>query len=250
LSTRKKFKGKVVLITGASRGIGRATALQFAMEGANVVVNYFNSKKQALEVVEDIRRLKSESLAVKCDASNVAQVKRMVKEVIGVFGGIDILVNNAGICFEAPFFERTVEQFRRTIDVNLLGVFLCSKYAAYHMLKKKSGVIINISSTNGIDSLNPDTMDYDATKAGVDILTRNFANALAPNIRVNSVAPGWVETDMISDFPKDFMGEETEKIFLKRMAKPEEIARLILFLASEDASFINGSIVKVDGGYG
>jgi 3-oxoacyl-[acyl-carrier protein] reductase len=250
MSTHKRFKDKVILITGASRGIGRSTALLFAKEGAKVALNYHNSESASLKVAEVIKKSNTEVLRVKCDVSDEVQVKRMMEKTIDIFGKIDVLVNNAGICFEAPLFERTADQFRRTIDVNLLGTFLCSKYAAPHMLEQESGAIINISSTNGIDSLNPDTMDYDAAKAGVDILTRNLANALAPYVRVNSVAPGWVETDMIQDFPKEFLDKEKEKIFLRRMAKPEEIAKLILFLASDDASFINGSIVKIDGGYG
>jgi len=245
-----RFKNKIALITGASKGIGRATALLFAKEGAKVVVNYFSSKKEAFAVVDEIKKVGSEAIAINCDVSKENEVKKMIQQTINKFGKIDILVNNAGIVFDVPFFERTVEQWKQTLDVNLLGTFLCSKYASEQMLKKDGGKIINISSTNGIDSFSPESMDYDASKAGIIILTRNLAKELAPKIQVNSIAPGWVDTEMNKDLPKDFVEEETEKIYLKRFAKPEEIAKVILFLASDDANYITGSILKVDGGHG
>jgi 3-oxoacyl-[acyl-carrier protein] reductase len=135
------------------------------------------------------------------------------------------------------------------MDVNLLGTFLCSKYASVQMLKNVNGKIINISSTNGINCFSPEAMDYDASKAGIIILTRDLAKELAPKIQVNSIAPGWVDTEMNKDLPEDFIEEETEKIYLKRFGKPEEIAKSVLFLASDDASYITGSILKVDGGH-
>jgi 3-oxoacyl-[acyl-carrier protein] reductase len=143
-----------------------------------------------------------------------------------------------------------VDQWKKTLDVNLLGTFICSKYASQRMLKIGGGKIINISSTNGINSFSPEAMDYDASKAGIIILTRDLAKELAPKIQVNSIAPGWVNTEINKDLPKDFIKKETEKIYLKRFANPEEIAKAILFLASDDASYITGSILKVDGGYG
>jgi len=244
-----KLKNKVAIITGASRGIGRATALLFAQEGAKVVVNYFSSQKEADFVVEEITKIGSDAIAVKCDVSSESEVKEMIQKTIDKFGRIDILVNNAGIVFDAPFFERTVEQWKKTMDVNLLGTFLCSKYASKQMLKNESGKIINVSSTSGINSFSPESMDYDASKAGIITLTKNLAKELAPKIQVNSVAPGWVDTEMNKDLPKDFVGDETEKIYLKRFAKAEEIARSILFFASDDASYITGSVLIVDGGH-
>ena len=245
-----ELKNKIALITGSSRGIGKATALLFAKEGAKVVVNYFSSEKEAFAVVDEIKKIGSEAIAVKCDVSKESEVKEMIQQIIDKFGRIDILVNNAGIVFDVPFFERTVEQWKRTLDVNLLGTFLCSRYASEQMLKNSGGKIINISSTNAINSFSPEAMDYDASKAGIIILTRDLAKELAPTIQVNSIAPGWVDTEMNKDLPKDFVKEETEKIYLKRFAKPEEIAKAILFLASDDADYITGSILKVDGGYG
>jgi 3-oxoacyl-[acyl-carrier protein] reductase len=251
-----RLKNKIALITGSSRGIGKATALLFAKEGAKIVVNYHispikpDAEKNAFSVVDRIKKIGSDAIAIKCDVSKETDVKKMVQKAIDKFGRIDILVNNAGIVFDAPFFDRTVEQWKKTLDVNLLGTFLCSKYVSQRMLKTGGGKIINISSTNGINSFNPEAMDYDASKAGIIILTRDLAKELAPKIQVNSIAPGWVDTEMNKDLPKDFVKEETKKIYLKRFARPEEIAMAVLFLASDEANYITGSILKVDGGYG
>jgi len=245
-----KLKNKIALITGASKGIGKATALLFAKEGAKVAVNYFSSEKEAKSVVEEIKKIGSEAIAIKCDVSQEDQVKSMMNQVLNKFGKIDILVNNAGIVFDVPFAERTVEQWKKTLDVNLLGTFLCSKYVSEPMKKSNNGKIINISSTNAIDCFSPEAMDYDASKAGIIILTRNLAKELAPKIQVNAIAPGWVDTEMNKDLPQDFIDEEIEQIYLKRFAKPVEISKAILFLASDDASYITGSVLKVDGGHG
>src|SRR3989344_327549 len=226
---KMKLKNKIVLVTGASRGIGRATALLLAKEGAKVVVNYNKSEKEANELVRDIKNV-SEGVSIKCDVSDEKQVKSMIESAIKKFGRIDILINNAGIVLDTPFEKRTLEQFRKTLDVNLVGAFLCSKYAIKHM--PKGGVIINISSTNGIDCGGPDSIDYDASKAGVISLTKGLAKELAPGIRVNCIAPGWIETDMNKSLPKDYVKEETDRIYLKRFGKPEEIAKTILFLVS------------------
>ena len=246
-----RLKNKIAIITGSSKGIGKATAILFAKEGAKIVVNYLTTEeKNAFSIVDEIKKIGSDAIAIKCDVSKEDEVKKMIEQTISKFGKIDILVNNAGIVFDVPFFERTVEQWKKTLDVNLLGTFLCSKYVSKQMLKMDGGKIINISSTNGINSFSPEAMDYDASKAGIIILTRNLAKELAPKIQVNSIAPGWIDTEMNKDLPEDFVKEENGKIYLKRFAKPEEIAKTILFLASDDASYITGSILKVDGGYG
>ena len=244
-----KLKDKVALITGASRGIGRATALLFAKEGAKVAVNYNRSEKEAVEVVASIKDGGSEAITVKCDVSDESQIKKMVDEVIEKFGRIDILINNAGIVFDVPFFEKTNEQWQKTLQTNLIGTFLCMKYVGPHMVKQKYGKIVNVASTNGIDAYDSTSADYDASKAGVIVLTKASAEIFAPFVSVNCVAPGWVDTDINKDLPKDYVKEETEKIYLKRFAKPEEIAKAILFLASDDASFITGSVLVADGGY-
>lgn len=249
-----KLKNKVAIITGASRGIGKATALLFAKEGADIVVDYHvsdfepNAKENAKKVVDGIKKIGSKAIAVKCDVSKENQVKKLVKKTMEKFGKIDILVNNAGIVYDVPFKKRTVEQWKRTLDINLIGVFICCKHVAPHMLK--GGKIVNVSSTNGINSFSPESMDYDASKTGVIILTRDLAKELAPKILVNSVAPGWVDTEMNKNLPKDFVEEEIEKIYLKRFAQPEEIAKATLFLASDDANYITGTTLMIDGGYG
>lgn len=244
-----RLKNKIALITGSSRGIGKATALLFAKEGAKIVVNYFSSEKEAFAIVDEIKKIGSEAIAIKCDISKENEVIEMINQTTETFGGIDILVNNAGIVYDVPLFKKSVEQWKRTLDVNLLGNFLCSKYASEQMLKKTGGKIINISSTNAINSFSPDAINYDASKAGVITLTKDFAKELAPKIQVNAIAPGWVDTDMNKDLPKEFVEDETRKIYLKRFALPEEIAKAILFFASDEASYITGSILVVDGGH-
>jgi 3-oxoacyl-[acyl-carrier protein] reductase len=244
-----KFENKIVLITGASRGIGKATALLFAKEGAKVIVDYILQKDEAQSVVDEIKKIGSDAIAVECDVSKEDEVKKMFSRAVETFGRIDILVNNAGVVYDTPIFSRTTEQFLKTLEVNLVGNFLCSKYAAEQMLKNKSGKIINISSTNAINSFSPDAIDYDASKAGVITLTKDFAKELAPFVQVNAIAPGWVDTDMNKDLPKEFIDREIKKIYSKRFAKPEEIAKAVLFLAGEDANYITGSVLVVDGGH-
>lgn len=191
---------------------------------------------------------KTETLVIKADVSDEEQVKNMVQETINKFGRIDVLVNNAGIAIDKEFEDRTVENWKRTLEVNTIGTFLVSKYAGENMMKNQSGKIINISSTNGINTFFPTSIDYDASKAAIINLTYNLAIQFAPYINVNAVAPGWVNTEMNKELPKDLIQEETEKIYKKRFAEPEEIAKVICFLASEDAEYINATVIKVDGG--
>lgn len=191
---------------------------------------------------------KTETLVVKADVSDEEQVKNMVQETINRFGRIDVLVNNAGIAIDKEFEDRTVEDWKRTLEVNTIGTFLVSKYVSENMMKNKSGKIINISSTNGINTFFPSSIDYDASKAAIINLTYNLAIQFAPYINVNAVAPGWVNTEMNKELPKELIKEETEKIYKKRFAEPEEIAKVICFLASKDAEYINGTVIKVDGG--
>lgn len=244
-----RFKEKVILITGSSRGIGRATAIAFAHEGANIAVNYVKDKSAAEQTVAEIKALGVDAIAVQADVASENDVRKMVEEVIAQFGRIDILVNNAGIVFDVPILEKTVDQWERTLRVNLIGTFLCTKYVVPHMKGNVGASIINISSTNGLDSLSPESADYDASKSGVISLTKNFAQALAPDIRVNTIAPGWINTDINKDLSEKYVESETEKIALKRWGRPEEIAKAVLYLASEDASFVTGATLVVDGGY-
>lgn len=240
---------KVALVTGSSRGIGKAIALRFAKEGMNIVVNYNNSKIEANKVVRDIKKLGVEAIAIKCDVSNETAVKKMITQVIKTFGKIDVLVNNAGIVYDVPLLKKTTKQWKRTFDVNLNGAYFCSKYTAPYMLKQGFGNIINIASTNGINVTCPDSADYDASKSGIISFTRNLAEELAPKIRVNCIAPGWVLTDINKKLPKEYIKEEEKRIFTKRFGKPEEIASVAFFLSSQDSSYVNGIVLIADGGY-
>lgn len=241
---------KVCLVTGSQRGIGKATIIEFASKGYNVVIDYYEEEKKALELKSYIEKeYNIKVLLVKADIRNEEEIKQMVESIINEFGRIDVLVNNAGIALDKEFEDRTVEDWYNTLSTNLIGPFLVSKYVGAEMMKVKNGKIVNVSSTNGINAFFPTSIDYDASKAGIINLTHNLALKFAPYINVNSVAPGWVNTDMNKDLPEELVSEETDKIYLKRFADPEEIAKVIYFLASDDARYINGEIIKVDGGY-
>ncbi|MBQ9181550.1 MAG: SDR family oxidoreductase [Bacilli bacterium] len=241
---------KTVLITGSSRGIGAETARVYASHGYNVVINYLNSKDEAKKLSEEIKNnYKVEVLLSKCDISKEDEVEKMVEEIIAKFSKIDVLVNNAGIAIDTLYEDKTVENFRKTLDVNLIGTFLVSKYVGEYMIKQGQGSIVNVSSTNGIDTYYPMSLDYDASKAGVISLTHNMALEYSPNIRVNAVAPGWVNTDMNKELDDEFISEESQKILVNRFANPKEIANVIYFLGSEEASYINNAVIRVDGGF-
>ena len=243
-----KFKDKIVLVTGASRGIGKATALEYGKEGATVIVNFREEQHKAEEVVKQIESNGGTAIAHQADVSQEDQVQKMVDFIIEKFGRIDILINNAGIVIDKPFNERTVKDWEETLAVNLIGPFICSKIVAPLMKAAGYGRIINVSSDNAISSPSPESVDYDATKAGLISLTKNLAMEFAPEVLVNSVAPGWVDTDMNIELPKEMLDEQIERSFLKRMAEPEEIAKPILFLASDDASYITGEVLIINGG--
>lgn len=238
---------KTVLITGGSRGIGAAITREFASLGYNVVINYVSHEEEASQLKNEIEnKYNIKTMVVKADVSVEKDVEEMVKEVVEKFGTIDVLVNNAGIAIDSLFCDKRVEDFKRILDVNLIGVFLVSKYVSQYMGDNSS--IVNISSTNGDYSYYPYSMDYDASKAGVNLLTKNLAIQFEGKIRVNAVAPGWVMTEMNEELEEDYIKEEEDKIVMGRFAKPMEIAKVVAFLASDDASYVNGSIVVVDGG--
>lgn len=241
---------QVVLVTGSQRGIGRATIIEFAKHHYDVVIDYYEEEEKALALQEFVEVTYGvKALAIRADVRKEEEVKSLIEQIMTTFGRLDVLVNNAGIAIDKEIEDRLVVDFEDTIHTNLIGTFLVSKYGGKEMLRAKKGSIINISSTNGINSFFPTSIDYDASKAGIISLTHNLALQFAPTIRVNAVAPGWVNTDMNKDLPEDLIQEETEKIYLKRFAEPEEIAHLIYFLASEEASYINNAIIKIDGGY-
>ena len=244
------MKRKTVLVTGASRGIGAAIATYFAMNNYNVVIDYIIEEEKAKALRDSlIEKYKIDVLCIKADVSKESEVKRMVNDIVAWGGGaIDVLVNNAGIAIDKDFALRTLKDFEETFSVNVFGTFLVSKYVSEVMLKNKSGKIINISSTNGMDTLYPSSIDYDASKSAIISMTKNMAIEFAPFINVNSVAPGWVDTDMNKELPEDFLESEKEKILLNRFASLEDVAKLTFFLASEDASYITGQVIRVDGG--
>jgi 3-oxoacyl-[acyl-carrier protein] reductase len=245
-----RLEGKVALVTGASRGIGREIALEFAREGADVAVNYAGSEEKAREVAEEIKAMGRKALLVQCDVSDSQSVQDMIKSVVDYFGGLDILVNNAGITRDNLILRMKEEEWDAVINTNLKGVFLCTKAAARAMMKKRSGRIINISSIVGIIG-NPGQANYVAAKSGVIGLTKTTAKEFASRgITVNAIAPGFISTDMTEDLPEEVKEAMIKQVPLARIGEPKEIARVALFLASPDSSYMTGQILRVDGGMG
>lgn len=243
-----EFKDKVVLVTGSSRGIGRSIAISFAKEGANVIINYSGNDIDAELAYEIVSSYGNKCMKIKANVGRENDVKRMIDTIINEFGKIDILVNNAGIAIDSDFEDKTISDWQKILNTNVLGPFLTSKHAGKYMFERKYGKIINISSTNGIDTIFPYSADYDASKAALINLTKNMAIQYAPYVNVNSVAPGWVDTAMNSNLPKSYLKEEKERILLKRFAEPEEISNVVLFLASDKARYITSEIISVSGG--
>ena len=238
---------KVVIVTGSSRGIGAAIIEEYAKNNYNVVINYINSKNKAEELANRIKEeYHIEPLLVQGDISKEEDVLKLLEETKNKFGRIDVLVNNAGIAIDTTLEDKTVDKFKHVIDVNLIGTFLCCKHIGTYMKEQGFGSIVNISSTNGIDSYYPFSMDYDASKAGVISLTHNFAIEYAPIVHVNSIAPGWVNTEMSKDLDEEFFNKELEHILLNRFAEPEEIAKEVVHIS--ESTYLNDSIIKVDGG--
>ena len=238
------FNNKVALVTGASRGIGRAIAVELARCGCKVIVNYLNNDSLAFNVVNDIKALGVESVAIKTDITSESDVKSMFETIIDQFGHIDIVVNNAGIAMDNYLDDKSVAEFRKVIDVNLTGTFVVSKYASQYM---NSGSIINITSNNAYECHNIYSMDYDASKAGIISLTKNLASSLK-NIRVNALALGWINTEPVKSMNPDIIKEEKDKIIMERFGEVDEVASVVSFLASDKASYINGAVIRVDGG--
>lgn len=239
----------VALVTGSNRGIGRSIVIEFAKANVDVVINYCHHEEEALELQKYIMdNYNVHVMTVKCDVAKEDEVVSMVDSVIDSFGKIDILVNNASVCRDSLLLDKSIRDFKRIIDVNLIGTYLCSKYVGKIMLENKKGKIINISSTNAIDTYYPESCDYDASKAGVISLTHNLAREFAPFVHVNCICPGWVKTDMNKDLSIEQIQSEKKRILLGRFADPNEIAVVVLFLASSKANYINDSVIRVDGG--
>jgi 3-oxoacyl-[acyl-carrier protein] reductase len=247
-----RLKGKVALVTGASRGIGRVIALALAKEGADVVLNCSTSLEAAEKVAQEIRKLGRRSSVIQADVSNKTAVEKMVKEVVKQFGKIDILVNNAGMSVVGPSVGLEENIWRRGIDVMLTGVFFCSQAAGKEMIKQKSGKIINIASINGIVAF-PERACYCSAKAGVMALTKVLGCEWAQhNINVNAVAPGYVETELVKNLVSEGtldVKELANRTPSRKLTKCEDIAETVIFLASEDSKNIVGQTIVIDGGW-
>lgn len=241
---------KVVLVTGGAQGIGKAIVLELAKNHYDVVINYLTSNKAAALLEEEIKKnYDVRVMTIQADVSKEEEVDAMISLIEKKWGGVDILINNAAIDFSNLFHLKTADEFRKTLDVNVVGAFNCSKRVYRHMLDQEYGRIINISSTNGINTYYPMCIDYDASKAALISLTHNLAFEYGPYINVNAIAPGFIGTDNELDgYDEEFLKEEQEKIMVNRYGKPEEVAYLVKFLISDEANFINNTIIRIDGG--
>lgn len=241
------LKGKIALVTGASRGIGRQIAISMAREGALVIVNYNGSAARAEETVKEITESGGQAEAVQCNVSDYAAVEEMVKYVIGKYKRLDVLVNNAGITKDNLLMKMGEEDFDAVIGINLKGAFNCTKHVSRQMLKQKGGRIINISSVSGVMG-NAGQANYCASKAGVIGLTKSVARELGSRgITVNAIAPGFIDTEMTEVLSEDVKKAMGEQIPLKRFGRTEDVAEAAVFLASDRAAYITGQVINVDG---
>jgi 3-oxoacyl-[acyl-carrier protein] reductase len=246
-----RLAGKVAIVTGASRGIGRAVAERFAAEGAYVVVNYTQGSEKAASVVRGIEAAGGTALAVQADVSRGADVQKLVAQTLDRFGRVDILVNNAGVMIAKGVLETSEDDWDLTIDVNLKGAYLCSKAVAPVMIGQGAGSIINMSSNSGL--YHPSAMkftEYVVSKAGMNGLTKAMALALGPQIRINAICPGWIRTDMVEEIDPAVQQRILEETALHRWGTPDDVAASAVFLASDEASFITGELLIVAGGRG
>ncbi|GKV64225.1 MULTISPECIES: 3-oxoacyl-[acyl-carrier-protein] reductase [Sporosarcina] len=243
-----KFDGKTAVVTGASRGIGRTVALHLAAEGAKVVVNYSGSQAKAEEVAEEIRTAGGEALVFQANVSDADQVKEMMDETIKQFGSIDFLVNNAGITRDNLLMRMKEDEWDDVLSINLKGVFLCTKAVARQMMRQRSGRIVNLASVVGIAG-NAGQANYVAAKAGVIGLTKTTAKELAArNILVNAVAPGFITTDMTDELGDEMKEQLLSTIPLGRLGSADDVAGTVAFLLSDEAKYITGQTINVDGG--
>lgn len=239
---------KVVLVTGASSGIGKEIVRKL-VNYYEVIIHYNNSKKEALELKQELDHLYNKDLLiVNCDLSKESEIDSMLNTIYKRYNNIDILINNAGLAIDTLLEDKTKDNFIKTFEVNTIAPFLLSKKIGLKMKENKYGNIVNISSTNGIDTYYPESIDYDASKAALISVSNNLANYLAPYVRVNTICPGWIDTRMNKELDKEFVKKEEEKILLGRFGKSEEIASLVDFLISDEASYINNSVIRIDGG--
>lgn len=240
--------GKIALVTGASRGIGKSVALTLASYGATVIVNYNGSKDKAEAVVEEIVKQGGTAKAYGCNVSDYAAVETMMKDIVKEFGALNILVNNAGITKDGLLMKMSEEDYDSVLDINLKGTFNCIKHISRQMLKQKGGRIINLSSVVGVYG-NAGQVNYSASKAGVIGITKSVAKELGSRgITVNAVAPGFIVTEMTDAMPEDAKKQVMDRIAMKRLGDVKDVAETVAFLASDKASYITGQVICIDGG--
>lgn len=239
---------KVALITGASRGIGKAIAVKFAKEGYNLVINYVSDKTDIKKLEEEFKQYGSEILLIKSDVSKYEECENMIKRAIEKFGQIDVLVNNAGITKDNLLLRMSVEDFEKVIDINLKGTFNVTKNVVPYMMKKRTGKIVNLASVVGVSG-NAGQCNYSASKAGIIGFTKSIAKELASrNILANCVAPGFIDTDMTAVLSDSIKENINAQIPLKKMGTPDDVANVVYFLAGEENTYITGQVINVDGG--
>lgn len=242
------LEGKIALVTGAARGIGRQIALTLAEDGADVILNYNGSKEEAEETAQNIVKFQRRALVYQCDVADSEAAKGMIEAGIQEFGRIDILVNNAGITRDNLLMRMGEEEFDMVINTNLKGTFHCMRHIARQMIKQKGGRMINLSSVSGILG-NAGQANYCASKAGIIGLTKSAARELASRgITVNAVAPGFIDTEMTAALSKEIQEDILSRIPMKQFGKTEDVAQMVAFLASDAARYITGQVISVDGG--
>ena len=242
------MENKVALVTGASRGIGRACAIKLGAEGYKVVVNYNSNDEAANEVVSLIKEAGGEAAAIKADVSNPAEAKMLIRETVNTYGQIDVLVNNAGIVKDEFVLMMSEETINKCLDLNIKGYLYCTQQAVLKMFSKKQGVIINVSSVSSKLAV-PGQSVYSSTKGAVNAMTATMAKELAPyGIRVNAVAPGFIATDMVDQLPEDKKEEYLSTIPLKRFGTAEEVAEMVAMLAGPACTYMTGQVIVLDGG--
>ncbi len=241
---------KVALVTGGASGLGENISRYLASKNCNLIITYNESKEKAESLKKELEeKYKVDILLKKCNLEKEEDIHAVVSIVKENYQGIDYLVNNAAICLDTLFEDKNKKNFMKTLEVNVVGTFLISKLIGQMMYDNQKGSIVNLSSTNGIDKYYPMSIDYDASKAAINSMTHNLSLVFSPYVRVNAVAPGWVKTENeMKDLDFDYIKSEEEKIFLKRFGECEEISKVIYFLLSDDASYINNQIIRVDGG--
>lgn len=242
------LKNKSAVISGATRGIGRAIAVELAREGASISFNFLQGKKEAKDLEEELRRYGVKAISCQVDIKDYAAVKSWVDDTRERFGGLDIVINNAGVIKDKALALMDPDDWHDVINTNLDGTFNLTRAAIIDFIKQKGGSIINIASVSGIVGI-PRQTNYSASKAGIIGFTKSLSREAAPyNVRVNAVAPGFIETDMLKDLKQEYKDQITKQIPLSRLGKPEEVAKIVKFLVSEDAEYITGQTFVIDGG--